>query len=98
MVSEKGYGPATIADVTARAGVSRKTFYEQFTDKQDCFLASFDVGVAVLVSHLREQSAGVEGWHDRLEPGSRRSSSCCPRSRRSRTAWRSSRSPRAQRA
>ena len=69
VVSDKGYGPATIADVTARAGVSRKTFYEQFTDKQDCFLASFDVGVAVLVSHLREQSAGVEGWHDRLRAG-----------------------------
>ena len=69
VVSEKGYGPATIADVTARAGVSRKTFYEQFTDKLDCFLASFDVGVAVLVSHLREQSAGVEGWHDRLQAG-----------------------------
>ena len=34
VVSEKGYAAATVADVTARAGVSRKTFYEQFEDKQ----------------------------------------------------------------
>ena len=70
VVSEKGYGVATIADVTARAGVSRKTFYEQFTDKEDCFLASFDVGVTVLVGYLREQTDGVVGgWRDRLRVG-----------------------------
>ncbi len=69
VVSDKGYGPTTVADVTARAGVSRKTFYEQFADKQACFLAAFDAGVAVLVAHLREQTADVEGWHDRLEAG-----------------------------
>ena len=69
VASEKGYGPATIADVTARAGVSRKTFYEQFSDKEDCFLASFDAGVAVLVGYLREQTDGIDGWHERLRTG-----------------------------
>jgi len=69
VVSEKGYAAATVGDVTARAGVSRKTFYEQFEDKQSCFLAGFDAGVAVLVSHLREKTAGQSGWHERLRIG-----------------------------
>jgi AcrR family transcriptional regulator len=43
-VAERGYGPATIVDITARAGVSKKTFYEHFPDKLACFLAAHDVG------------------------------------------------------
>jgi AcrR family transcriptional regulator len=69
VVSEKGYNEARIVDVIDVAGVSRKTFYEQFEDKQSCFLAGFDAGVAVLVSHLREKTAGQSGWHERLRIG-----------------------------
>jgi len=36
----EGYAAATIARVIAHAGVSRPTFYEYFTDKEDCFLAA----------------------------------------------------------
>ncbi len=36
-VAEHGYANTSIADVIARAGVSRKTFYEQFAGKDDCF-------------------------------------------------------------
>ena len=32
---------ATVANVIARAGVSRRTFYAYFTDKDDCFLALY---------------------------------------------------------
>jgi AcrR family transcriptional regulator len=37
-----GYGGASVAAVVARAGVSRKTFYEHFTNKEACFLAAYD--------------------------------------------------------
>lgn len=37
-IAEKGYGATTIADVVARARVSRRTFYEHFTDKEACLL------------------------------------------------------------
>ena len=40
-VAEKGYVAVAVADVVSRARVSRATFYEQFTDKSDCFLAAF---------------------------------------------------------
>jgi len=42
-VGEKGYRATTISDIVGRAGVSRKTFYEHFANKQECLLATFDV-------------------------------------------------------
>jgi len=42
VVGEKGYTSASIADVVARAGVSRRTFYEHFADKEECFIAAYD--------------------------------------------------------
>src|SRR3954452_15214269 len=58
VVAAKGYGAASIADVIARAGVSRKTVYVHFRDKLDCFLAAYEVGVEVLFEALR--SAGED--------------------------------------
>jgi TetR/AcrR family transcriptional regulator len=39
-VAEKGYVAVAVTDVVARARVSRATFYDQFADKNDCFLAA----------------------------------------------------------
>jgi len=44
----RGAGNVTVAHVVARAGVSRRTFYEIFEDREDCFLGAFDEGVARL--------------------------------------------------
>src|SRR3954454_4517995 len=51
-VAEKGYGGTTVSDVVSRAGVSRKTFYEHFRDKEECFLAAFDSGVDALLDAI----------------------------------------------
>src|SRR5690349_4033861 len=51
-VAEKGYAGTTVGDVVAGAGVSRKTFYEHFRDKEDCFLAAFDSGVDALLQAI----------------------------------------------
>jgi AcrR family transcriptional regulator len=42
VVSEFGYGRMSVARVTGRARVSRRTFYDLFEDREDCFLAVFD--------------------------------------------------------
>jgi AcrR family transcriptional regulator len=65
IVAEKGYPATTVADVVERAGVSRRTFYEQFADKEACFLAAYDVGLTVVLSRIRE---AVEGLPARLPP------------------------------
>ena len=36
-----GYGKANVARVVEQAGVSRATFYEEFSDKDDCFSAAY---------------------------------------------------------
>ena len=40
-INADGYTGVTVASVIARAGVSRPTFYDYFTDKEDCFLALY---------------------------------------------------------
>ena len=40
--------------MVAIAGVSRKTFYEHFSDKEDCFLALYDTGIAYVLRRLAE--------------------------------------------
>jgi AcrR family transcriptional regulator len=42
VVGEKGYADLTVADVIKRAGVSRRAFYEHFSNREDCFLATYD--------------------------------------------------------
>jgi AcrR family transcriptional regulator len=41
-VGERGYAATTVAHLTAAAGVSRTTFYEQFAGKEEAFLAAYD--------------------------------------------------------
>jgi AcrR family transcriptional regulator/DNA-binding MarR family transcriptional regulator len=41
-IEEVGYARMTVAQVISRARVSRKTFYDVFSDRQDCFLAAFE--------------------------------------------------------
>lgn len=65
--AELGYRETNVQDVIDRAGVSRPTFYEHFTNKEDCFLAAFDVSA----QRLREkiEAAAKEGgdvWRDRV--------------------------------
>ncbi|RZS31133.1 TetR family transcriptional regulator [Herbihabitans rhizosphaerae] len=48
-VAEKGYVHTSVADVLKRARVSRETFYQNFADKEACFLASLDHSATILV-------------------------------------------------
>ncbi|MFJ5778995.1 TetR/AcrR family transcriptional regulator [Streptomyces sp. NPDC093094] len=57
VVAEKGYIATTVADVTARAGVSRKTFYALFADKEECFIAAADTSRELMIRWLRSSFA-----------------------------------------
>jgi AcrR family transcriptional regulator len=65
-VAEKGYVDVTVADVVHRARVSRATFYAQFTDKADCFLAAFHACVDAFLTILRDSLSGAALPRDRL--------------------------------
>ena len=67
----KGYVRTTVADVLRAAGVSRETFYEQFSSKEDCFLQAHAQAVEMLmagISHaLRENRAAAQDPRARIE-------------------------------
>jgi AcrR family transcriptional regulator len=52
VASERGAAGVTVAHVVARSGVSRRTFYELFSDREDCFLAAFDDGIARIANEV----------------------------------------------
>ena len=52
--TEHGFASLTLADIVGRAGVARSTFYEHFTDKQDCFLAAFDYAADPTLSPITQ--------------------------------------------
>ncbi len=63
-VEDVGYARMTVAQVIGRARVSRKTFYDVFTDREDCFLAAFEqaLGQASLIA--QEAYEGESNWRD----------------------------------
>jgi len=65
--AELGYLETNVQDVIDRAGVSRPTFYEHFSNKEDCFLAAFDTSAARLRKMLEAASRrGGDVWHERV--------------------------------
>lgn len=68
-VAEQGYATTTVAHVIARAGVSRKTFYEHFSDKHACFLAAWEAGFEILLAHVVEAVEQAATWQDQLRDG-----------------------------
>ncbi len=74
-VAAKGYAATTVADVVARAGVSRKTFYEHFADREECFLAAYDAAVDAVFGAVAERVAAGEpagdDWRARVCAGVR---------------------------
>jgi AcrR family transcriptional regulator len=50
LVAEQGYPAVTIGDIVTRAGTAKRTFYDHFTDKLECFLAALDLITDSLVA------------------------------------------------
>lgn len=68
-----GFARTRVADITALAGVSRTTFYELFSDKETCFLATYDTVSAILFARVQEAIVASLGlpWEDRMRIGIR---------------------------
>jgi AcrR family transcriptional regulator len=60
-VAAKGYANVAVADVIERAGVSRRSFYEHFSNKEECFLVAYDAGVEGLLDAIGEAEASAGG-------------------------------------
>jgi AcrR family transcriptional regulator len=65
-IAQRGYKATTVAHVIGLAGVSRRAFYELFTNKEQCFLATYDIVVARSRKRMLDAWASERGWANRL--------------------------------
>jgi AcrR family transcriptional regulator len=68
-VAERGYAATTITDVVRHARVSRRTFYEQFADKEACFLAAYDAVSDAVLADIAGAAEEASGWEARILAG-----------------------------
>jgi len=70
LTAEQGYEATKIGDIVGRAGVARKTLYDNFEGKEEVFLTAFDTAVDEAMRRIEESCTEVEGgWEERLQAG-----------------------------
>lgn len=71
VVLEVGASSVTVTDVVSRSGVSRRTFYEVFSDREECFLAALEeaierIAAVVVPAYAGEGSSRGASWRERV--------------------------------
>jgi AcrR family transcriptional regulator len=69
LVCDRGYSGLTATGIARAAGVSNRTFYENFDDKDDCFVATYDLIVRHAVRAILAARQRNEGWRAKLRAG-----------------------------
>ncbi len=69
VVAQEGYARMSVERVVAKAGVSRKTFYDVFENREDCFIAAFDDAIAHAQRIVRKAYDSETGWREKLRAG-----------------------------
>jgi AcrR family transcriptional regulator len=62
-IGERGYRETTVADIVRHARTSKRTFYSQFSSKEDCFLELLRVDNEKLVEQIRSAVDPDADWH-----------------------------------
>ncbi len=68
-IAENGYSGTTIAHITRHAAVSRRTFYEHFASKDECFVAAYDTVMAQLRERVGEAFEEESDWPRAVKAG-----------------------------
>ncbi|HUC07451.1 MAG TPA: helix-turn-helix domain-containing protein, partial [Solirubrobacterales bacterium] len=70
LTAEQGYDATKIGDIVRRAGVARKTLYDNFEGKEEVFLAAFDTALDEVLGQIESACAETEGdWEERIQTG-----------------------------
>ncbi|HEX5308633.1 MAG TPA: TetR family transcriptional regulator [Solirubrobacteraceae bacterium] len=69
LACERGAANMSIAHVVERAGVSRRTFYELFSDRDECFLAAFEEIVSEVEARVVPAYQAGGRWNERVRQG-----------------------------
>jgi AcrR family transcriptional regulator len=65
-VGTQGYEQATVQDAIAKVGLYRQAFYDNFQDKEDCYLEALDAGSAWVELAMRKAVGDEVGWRNQL--------------------------------
>lgn len=65
-VAERGYNATTVAHITKAAGVSRRTFYERFADKEACFLAVYEMVSDHIRASMQAAAESFDDWPEQV--------------------------------
>jgi AcrR family transcriptional regulator len=65
----RSFGEARVADVLEHAAISRKTFYEQFADKEACFMAAYEAASVRVRDAVRAAAREQDSWDDSVRAG-----------------------------
>ncbi|HSR95177.1 MAG TPA: TetR/AcrR family transcriptional regulator [Solirubrobacterales bacterium] len=65
-VAEHGYNATTISAIAAAAKISRRTFYEYFEGKEDCFGAAYEMVEAHVLDSMLAAPGAQQPWPDRV--------------------------------
>jgi AcrR family transcriptional regulator/DNA-binding MarR family transcriptional regulator len=66
---ERGVGGVSVAHVVSRSGVSRRTFYDVFSDREDCFAAAFERALSLARTRVLDASESQGSWRERVRAG-----------------------------
>ena len=61
-VAEKGYPASTVAEIVERASTSQRTFYENFSNKEEALLAALDRGSAQMLANTLPAFRRAQDW------------------------------------
>jgi AcrR family transcriptional regulator len=65
-VAARGYGETTVVQVTGAVKISRRTFYENFVNKADCFSAAYEVAFEGLLAATLNAADKEKDWADQV--------------------------------
>jgi len=68
-IEELGYAQTTVSHITARAGVSRRTFYELFANREECLVAVLEHVVGLIAGEVEAEVPPGLSWRERVRTG-----------------------------
>ena len=65
-IGERGYRATTVADIVRHARTSKRTFYDQFAGKEQCFLELLRVDIDKLGANIQAAVNPEADWHRQI--------------------------------
>lgn len=65
-INERGYRDTTIADIVRHARTSKRTFYQEFGSKEQCFIELLWATNQRMIAHIRKKVDPDGEWHEQV--------------------------------